>query len=146
MDAMNISDRVKAVGLPLGKYVVVGGAMEAFGIRKAKDLDIVVTEDLFTELMKKGWKLCECEKCQAAWRQGSTDRILKGDGVDILSEYSCGDQYYAETDWLIKNAAIIDGVPYVQLEELLKWKKTAAREKDLKDVVLIEQFLAKKKK
>ena len=140
---MEISDRVRALDLPLGKYVVVGGAMEAFGIRKAKDLDIVVTEDLFQELIKKGWKLCECEKCRTKQQQGSTDRILKGDGVDILSEFSCDDRYFADTDWLIKNAAIIDGVPYIQLEELMKWKKAAAREKDLKDIILIEEFLAK---
>jgi hypothetical protein len=46
---------------------------------------------------------------------------------------------------LIKDATVIDGVPYVQLEELLKWKKVAAREKDLKDIVLIEKFLVKNK-
>jgi hypothetical protein len=142
---MNISDRVRALELPISKYVVVGGAMEAFGIRSAHDLDIVVTEDLFNELRQKGWKLCECEKCQAEWRQGSTDRILKGDGVDILSEYSCGNLYHADTDELIRNATIINGVAFVQLEELLKWKKAAAREKDLKDIVLIEEFLAKNK-
>jgi hypothetical protein len=140
---MEISDKVRALGLPIGKYVVVGGAMEAFGIRKAKDLDIVVTEDLFMELMQKGWKLCECEKCQAGWQRGSTDRILKGNGVDILSEYSCDDRYFAETDWLIKNATLIDGVPYIQLEELVKWKKASGREKDLRDIILIEEFFAK---
>ncbi|MGD1003690.1 MAG: hypothetical protein ABR884_03920 [Minisyncoccia bacterium] len=143
---MNISDRVKVLGLPADKYVVVGGAMEAFGIRPANDLDIVVTEDLFNELQQKGWKLCECDKCRAEWKLGSTDRILKGDGVDILSEFSCGELYHKDTDELIKNAAVIDGVAFVQLEELLKWKKAAAREKDLKDIVLIEEFLAKQKK
>jgi hypothetical protein len=140
---MEISNKVRKLGLPFGEYVVVGGAMEAFGIRKANDLDIVVTEDLFKELMQRGWKLCGCEKCQAEWQKGSTDRILKGDGVDILSEFSCGDLYHADTDDLIKNAAIIDGVPYVQLAELLKWKKASGREKDLKDIALIEEFLAK---
>ena len=141
---MEISDRVRSVGLSLGKYVVVGGAMEAFGIRKAKDLDIVVTQDLFADLMKNGWKLCDCEKCQIKFQQGSTDRMLKGDGVDILAEYSYGKVFHADTEDLIRNAAIIDGVPYVQLEELLKWKKAARREKDLKDIALIEEFLAKK--
>ena len=52
------------------------------------------------------------------------------DGIDILSEYSCGVGYFTETDWLIKNATIIDGVLYVQLEELAKWKKTRARDKE----------------
>ena len=141
---MEIGDRVRRLGFPLGKYVVVGGAMEAFGIRKANDLDIVVTSDLFDDLIRQGWKLCACERCREKQKEGSTDRILKGDGVDVLAEYSCGNEYRADTQWLIDNAAIIDGIPFVRLEELLKWKKAARREKDLKDIALIEGFLAKR--
>lgn len=138
---MNISERVKKLKLPFGKYVVVGGAMEAYGIRPAKDIDIVVTEDLFDDLKKQGWVMCECEKCKDKWAHGSRDRILKGDGVDILSEYSWYGKYYKGTEELIREAVIIDGVPYVQLEELVTWKKAANREKDQKDVKLIEEFL-----
>ena len=62
----------------------------------------------------------------------------------VLAEYSYDDLYFANTDDLINNAVIIGDVPFVQLDELLKWKKAAAREKDLKDIVLIEKFLAKR--
>jgi hypothetical protein len=120
--------------------------MEAFGIRPANDLDIVVTEDLLDEFQQKGWKLCECEKCRAIRMAGSPKKILKGDGVDILSEYSWSDTYHADTEELIRSAVIIDGAAFVQLDELVKWKKACAREKDLKDVVLIEKFLAKQRK
>lgn len=138
---MNISERVKKLKLPFEKYVIVGGVMEAYGIRPAYDLDIVVSEDLFNDLRKQGWVLCECDKCKDKWAHGSTDKILKGDGVDILSEYSCGDKYYMSAEDLIRQAVIIDGVPYAPLEELLKWKKAANRPKDHEDVFLIEQFL-----
>lgn len=140
---MEISKRVKEVGLPSGKYVVVGGAMEAYGIRDAKDLDIVVTPDLFEDLIKQGWEVCMCDKCKESWSQGETKRILKRPGVDILSGYSWKDIYEANTDELIQNANVIDGVAFVQIEELLKWKKAARREKDLKDVELIEEFIKK---
>src|SRR3990167_8238356 len=106
---MSISDRVKQLNFPFGQYVVVGGAMEAFGIRKAKDIDIVVTPALFKELRKNGWKDCDCIWCQREIERGGTRRMLKGDNVDILSEYSCGDAYHANTDELIKNAAVIEG-------------------------------------
>ncbi len=142
---MNISERVKKLKLPFGKYVVVGGVMEAYGIRPAHDLDIVVSEDLFNGLRKQGWTLCECDKCKDKLAHGSTDRILKGDGVDILSEYSYGDKYYKSAAEIIQKAVIIDGVPYVPLEELVKWKKAANREKDQKDVELIEKFLMERK-
>lgn len=119
--------------------------MEVYGIRAAHDLDIVVSEDLFNDLRKQGWVMCECDKCKNKWARGSTDRILKGDGVDILSEYSYGNKYYKSADEIIQKAVIIDGVPYAPLEELLKWKKAANREKDQKDVELIEKFMSERK-
>lgn len=138
-----ISDRVKALNFPQGEYVVVGGAMEAHGIREASDLDIVVTESLFEQLIAEGWPVCECENCRIEWKNGSTRRMLKKPGVDILSDYSWKDLYNPDTAKLLKNADVIDGVPYVQLTELLKWKKVAGREKDLRDVALLEAFLNK---
>lgn len=140
-----ISTRVKKLGFPVGEYVVVGGAMEAYGIRDAKDLDIVVTESLFEKLLSEGRQLCICEECRVDQEKGSSKRMLKKPGVDIISQYTWKDTYQADTTELIRNANIIDDVPFVQLEELLKWKKAAAREKDLKDVELIEYYLNKRK-
>lgn len=134
---MDIFVRVKRLNLPLGKYVVVGGAMEAHGIRMAKDIDIVAAPDLFQDLQGKGWKLAET-------RLGAVKFKLKGEGVDVFPDYSCGESYQADVVALIKNADVINGVPFVRLTELVKWKKAAGREKDLKDIGLIEHFLDKK--
>lgn len=142
---LSISEKVKQLNLPIGEYVVVGGAMEAHGIRKVNDIDIVVMPKLFDELIQKGWKVCRCDKCQAMRRAGTKKQILKSEGIDILSEYSWYDKYQADTEELVKNADIIDGIPFVQLKELLKWKKVADREKDRKDVELIEKFLRAQK-
>lgn len=46
---------------------------------------------------------------------------------------------------LIREAEIIDGLPFVKLKYVLKWKKFTARKKDLKDVKIIEKFLKTKK-
>ncbi len=136
---MSISEKVKKLNFLLGKYVVVGGGtMEARGIRKANDIDIVVTEDLYKELVNKGWKVCRC-RCE--WCSNWNCNILNHHGgIEILPDYSWGD-YKADTNELIKSAQIIDGVPFVNLEELLKWKKAANRDKDKKDIKLIEEFL-----
>jgi len=42
---------------------------------------------------------------------------------------------------LIDGAEIIDGLPFVKLERVLAWKKLNTREKDLKDIEVIEKFL-----
>ncbi len=144
--ALSIFDKVRQLNLPLGEYVVVGGAMEAYGIRKSNDIDVVVISSLFEKLIEQGWKVCECDKCKGMRQAGTKKKILKSEGVDILSEYSWYDKYYADTEALIRDAEIIDGISFVQLDELVKWKKAANRDKDKKDVVLIEDFLRSNKK
>jgi len=44
---------------------------------------------------------------------------------------------------LIDDAEIIDGLPFVKLEYVVKYKKQDGREKDLKDIETIEKFLLK---
>jgi hypothetical protein len=53
----DIVSRVKELNLPLGEYCVFGsGVLEIYGIRKAKDVDLLVTENLYNKLKKEGWK------------------------------------------------------------------------------------------
>lgn len=51
-DERPIFERVRSLGLPLGRYAVVGGSMEAHGLRRARDIDIdiVANSELFRTL------------------------------------------------------------------------------------------------
>ena len=54
---MEIISRIKSLNLPLGKYIVFGSAvMEVHGIRKAKDIDVIVDKDVYEELKRSGWR------------------------------------------------------------------------------------------
>lgn len=111
--------------------------MEAAGLRPAHDIDIVAKPELFNELIKQGWHICDCEKCQ------KTDRkMLKTAEVDIYSDYSCGDKYEADVDVIIDNAEMIEGLPFLQMSDLLNWKTASGRPKDLADIKLIKKYLA----
>src|SRR3989344_669354 len=136
-----IFERVKRLNFPIGKYVVAGGAMEAHGIRKAKDVDLIVTKELFDDLLKQGWAPKPCRPNDIG--KDGTKRKLRKDDVSIISEYSWLDKYFAKTEDLIASADIIQGIPFVSLDELLKWKKASRREKDLEDIELIEDYLKK---
>ena len=54
------------------------------------------------------------------------------------------EDYRPNTKNLLKNADIINGVPFLQLNELLKFKEALGREKDVKDIELINQYIRKK--
>ncbi len=121
---MNIFERVKSLDLPFGQYVIVGsGIMEALGMRKANDIDISVTEELFKKL----------KDIASEWRK---------EGVDIKTKLLDGD-YPISTEELVGSATVIEGLPFMNLDELIKFKQATAREKDFKDIELIEQYLAR---
>jgi hypothetical protein len=138
-----ISDRVKELDLPAGEYVVVGGAMEAHGIRPANDIDIVAAPDLFKDLQLQGWEICCCNACLRKMKRGKGDFVLKKPGIagEVFSSYESGGLYRADTSRIIRDADIIKGVPYVQLIELLRWKRASGRFKDRVDVELIDGYL-----
>lgn len=138
---MTIFERVKKLNFPIGQYIVVGGAMEAYGIRKVNDVDIIATEELFEDLIKQGWQPKACRPGDVG-RDGKK-RKLRKDDVSIISEYSWLDAYFAKTEDLIANSDMIEGIPFVKLEELLKWKEVCRREKDIADIKLIQDYFLK---
>ena len=48
-------------------------------------------------------------------------------------------------DWdvhqLIAEAEMIDSIPFVRLDQVREWKVISGREKDLEDVLLIDEYL-----
>lgn len=135
---MTIFERVRELNLPFGQYVVIGGAMEAHGIRPARDVDIVVNDELFEELKRRGWKrkwlffkLLGIFRCKV---------LIDGKGAEAFSNYKYK-KYVPDTDDLIKNAEMIEGLPFLPLTELMKFKKELARKKDLRDINLITEYL-----
>ncbi len=129
---MDIFEEVKKLNLPLGKYVVVGsGIMAAKRMRNINDIDLLVTEDVYEIISKQeGWT---SEPKSDGWTL--TKGIYEIDKVFKYKEYNPG------TDHLIKTAEIINGIPFMQLSELVKFKEILRREKDLEDIELIKKYL-----
>lgn len=135
--SMSVASRVKELNLPLGSYAVFGsGPLEAHGIREAHNIDILVTEELFRTLKKDEatWKLCSLHDMH--------ESLKKGEDVEVY--YS-----WAPDSWdipaMIKEADMIDGVPFVKLETVMEWKKIRNHPKDARDIALITEYLAKNK-
>ena len=125
-------DEVRSLDLPRGQFALFGSTpMGIRGLKACNDIDMVVSEELFAELKEGGqWKV----------------KIFEGDGKEYIVKGNCeAFQEWGPGDWnmqeLIESAEIIEGLPFVTLENLLRWKKLNGREKDLRDVITIEQFL-----
>lgn len=133
---MEILERVKSLQLPMGTYAVFGsGLLGVYSMRPTKDIDLVVIEELYNKLKNEGWD--ERESANGVV-------CLTLDEFEIFKNWEF-DNYHPDVAQLIADADIIDNVPFVRLEEVLKWKKAYGREKDLIDIQLIEHYLAQQK-
>lgn len=130
---MNIAARVKALGLPSGSYAVFGsGPLAARGLREARDLDIVITPELFKQMATDPtWKLGELR---------DHHRVLSREGVELFDSWAPGSWDVYE---LIRNADLIEGVPYVSLPSVVEWKTLRDSDKDKQDIALINAFLSR---
>jgi hypothetical protein len=132
----DIIEKIKVLNFPQDQYVVIGsGIMSALGIRDAGDIDISVLPELHK-------KLCS----DNTWKQDERYQkiFLTKVGIEINPELSWED-YPTTTEEAVRTATIIDGVPFLNLEELKKFKKALGREKDFKDIELINDYLKRAK-
>lgn len=126
--------KLKDLNLPKGKFAIFGsGPIGIRGLREIGDLDVIVTEDIFNDFIKRpDFKLD---------KKKSGNEYLEKDSIEFYKNWHPGDW---DINKLIQEAEIIDDLPFVRLEEVLKWKKLKGRDKDIKDIELIEEFLNKK--
>jgi len=126
--------KLKDLNLPKGKFAIFGsGPMGIRGLKEIGDLDVIVTEDIFDDFAKRpDFKLGQ---------KKSNNEYLEKDGIEFYKNWHPGDW---DINKLIQDAEIINDWPFVRLEEVLKWKKLKMRDKDIKDIELIENYLNKK--
>ena len=97
-------------------------------LKDGHDLDLFVTHDLFEEYRhKEGWKIYPCNE----------DFYLRKNGIELWETWRPGEWDVYD---LIKNAEIIDGFPFVSLDDVLKWKKLNNRDKDKEHIKILEKY------
>jgi len=139
---MSILEKINSLGLPSKQFVVMGGAvLELKGIRKAGDIDIIVTDELFETLKKN-----------PAWTYVSEVGSLGNVQVESLENHAGVSVYRriyggGTIDFFLKNPdkyEEIEGVYFASLSNLLEIKSGSwNREKDKRDVELIKAYLAR---
>jgi hypothetical protein len=131
----NIFDRIKKYNLPLGEYAVFGSSLlDVLGIRPAADLDIIVTPELFDQLKNQGW---EHEKWEGI------ELLHNGEAeISTVQTVPTTGSYLPDRIQLIKDAIIIEGCPFVRIEEVVACKTDYNREKDRVDIASIKNRLS----
>ncbi|MCD4756364.1 hypothetical protein K8R20_01985 [bacterium] len=126
---MNYLNELEQLNLPLGEFAIFGsGPMAVRGIRESNDIDIIVKQDLWDNLVKKyPTSLHDNPDC------------LEIGNIEIMKCWLDSNIDF-NIDEMIDNAEILGDFPYVQLKYVVKYKKQSMREKDLSDLKLIEKY------
>lgn len=122
--------KLRALGLPAGDYAVFGsGPLAVRGlIGKMRDLDVVARGAAWEEAKRLGPARSAPGGDPVVWLGGGEIEVFGGWlGWDV--------------DAIIDNAETLGGLPFARLEDVLAFKLSYGRPKDLEHVRLIEEHL-----
>lgn len=123
---MNIAQEIRKLNLKKGSYIVVGsGILGALGIRESNDIDLIVSKKTFDYFKSQGFN-------DDRW----PDQPTLSNGLFELGMH----WYGKELDELLSNAQYVEAIPYLSLDDVYDWKKKLGRDKDLRDLVLIDSY------
>jgi len=135
MTAKEIITKVKSLNLPAGSYVVFGSCpMALAGIREANDIDMLVSQKLRENLSKMSWEQIY---------KTPNDKPLVHDVFEAHDNWNFS-EFNPTLEELLKTATVKKVLPFASLQNVRKWKAVGSRPKDLKDVQLIDEYLASK--
>lgn len=117
-----IVKRINDLNLDKNKYwVVTGSAMVLYGLKEeTNDIDLGCTRDLADMLEKRyGAELLD----------DGTRKITIGVDIELFE------------DWLFDKVNYILDIPVISLKGLVQMKRMLGREKDLKDIEIINRYM-----
>lgn len=135
---MEIKSKLNEAGLSPDNAIIIGsGILNALKIRESHDIDVVVSLEKYQELALDG-------RFKKEMKRGR--EILANDLLEIMTSWTVLGKTWTFDD-LQEHSVVIDNVRYNSVQFLLDAKKSwikdddGVREKDLKDVELMEAYL-----
>ena len=123
MNRFELLNLLESLKLDPNEYwLIAGAAMVFYGFRKeTRDLDLGCTSKLADDLEAKGYP--------TEIMPDGTRKICPAPDVEVFE------------NWIYDQVEIIDGIPVISVSGLITMKKIIGREKDIKDIQLIESCL-----
>lgn len=117
--------QIEQLHLAKHQYLIWGsGPLAIRGIRESKDIDLVVTKQIWNQLANR--------------YPPSSQMVICIGNIEIWNDCL---NLTGQIDNMITHPDMIEGFPFMTLRHTIEWKKQMNRDKDLKDIALIEAFL-----
>jgi hypothetical protein len=116
---------LKQLILPKNQYLIWGsGPLAIREIRDSQDIDLIISNQLWKSLIHD-YPL-------------SSKNMIRIGNIEIWQD--CLNLSYKIED-MVSHPDIIENFPFMTLSDTIEWKKFMNREKDLKDIALIQDYL-----
>lgn len=123
---MKYLDELTNLNLPKDQYAIFGsGPLGIRNLREVSDLDIIVKDNLWNKLIKE-------------YSFNEDKGSIEIGGIEIFNNWL---PWFNDVNKLIDSAEIIEGFPFVSLDNVMEWKSKLGREKDFKDLSLIKNYI-----
>lgn len=135
LNSKELISLLKSLKLPKNDFAIFGsGPMYPRGIKELNsDIDLIARGE--------AWERAKTLN-NAEIKQSGTGYVVKlFDGAIEIFDSWTGENW--DINELIDTADEFDDIKYVTLENVIKWKKQMAREKDFEHIRLIEEYLKK---
>lgn len=130
-DYLEKLEKLQNLELPEGQHLIWGsGPLAIRGLREGRDVDLLVTASYWEKL------------AQEYPVQGEKKNLISLGDVEVWSECM---NLTPLIDEMIKNCDWVEGFPFMKLSYVVQWKRHLGREKDLRDIALIEELLLAQK-
>lgn len=131
MNREEFLEKVKELHLPMDSYIVIGsGLLTVLGLRSAQDVDLVIAPHLRDQFEEDNiWKKEE--------KWGKT--FYTFDVYDVATGLAWK-EYPTTFKEALGTALYIEEVPFLNVEETIRFKRALGREKDEKDIELLEKY------
>jgi ASC-1-like (ASCH) protein len=132
-----VFNKLDSLGLSFSEYVIMGsGIMFALGIRSLDELD-----DIDIYVTPSGWEKVQGLSEVIHDEEWNCDHIYLFDNqVEVYNGW--GPSFY-DIKELINNSYKVGNYNFASIEDVIKWKKELARDKDFKHIQQITDYLKK---
>lgn len=137
---MDIISEIKKLNFPPTDFVVAGSAIMAmYGLKQTNDIDLVVSPNIFKQCQDAGsW-----ESVGYTYSDRLGKHHLKKGVVELYLDVNNGEVFRPTLEELLSRAEVFEGISFISMDDLLKFKTSYNRPKDQNDIKLIEEFLGK---
>ncbi|QCT40079.1 hypothetical protein FBF31_03315 [Candidatus Saccharibacteria bacterium oral taxon 955] len=101
--------------------------MDVVGIRPSNDIDLLVSKETFYKIANSGHEISQ--------RPDGSEKI-EIDNVELMYEW-----YGEGVSGIAMRIIVIDGLKFMAIEEVRRWKALLDRSKDQADILLIDKYL-----